>query len=324
MLARPCPGPAAPCRRRPGRRWPALLVALAAIALAAIPPPAARAAVFPRDLVYTPLAPCRLLDTRTGTGRLVPGKGYVTDVRGKCGVPEEARAAMLNVVAVAPLGAGHLTLWPYDDFDPPPVASTINYRDPAANLANGVVVTLCEPGEQDDSVCNADLRIAVAVSAVHLVVDVAGYFAPPGAGPLWGQGRPNTKVHGLSFLDFEIPCTNGEIQFVLSARQVDWNGAAAACPAGWWVCTAAERGTATCNTTRVDSVCDWRGCDSGAGSTGAECHDKGAAFHIGWLADGDPAGGWEHQAMGWSQSEDEDTPAAVLGCSLLPVWCCRR
>lgn len=43
-------------------------------------------------------------------------------------------------------------------------------------------------------------------------------------------------------------CTNGGVLFGHGSARVRWEGAASGCPAGTWVCTQAERGTATCDT----------------------------------------------------------------------------
>src|SRR5437667_8121983 len=72
------------------------------------------------DLVYTPVTPCRIIDTRaTGAGGpIVPGvqrdflvsgtTGFDTQggTAGGCGIPDGATAAMLNLVVVKPAGAG--------------------------------------------------------------------------------------------------------------------------------------------------------------------------------------------------------------------------
>jgi hypothetical protein len=151
-----------------------------------------------RDLLFTAVPPCRIVDTRLGGGALVVGVPRDLFVTGTghtgqggradgCGVPETAAAVVLNFVAVNPAGAGHLTVWPYST--PPvgqPNASAINYaavRDlfsPATplNIANGLVVPICSP---IFTTCDFDLRVQANANAVHLVIDVMGYFTahPP-------------------------------------------------------------------------------------------------------------------------------------------------
>ena len=266
-----------------------------------------------RDLVFTPVPPCRVLDTRPGMGGpgapgpLTPGALYSFAVTGLCGVPAEARAAMLNFVAVSPPGAGHLLVWPYDSANPtPPNASLINFV-PGQALANGVVVPLCEettatenPGDN----CDASLYAMTAVSPVHLVVDVLGYFAPPGYGRLWGDGRLGAVVYGTEINEREVPCTVGGLHVWLSALRVESADVTTACPAGTWVCTFEDVSGMVCNTTRPDSDCDSLDCDG-------QCSDSAENGHLGWLA---TIGGW--------RSENSSNGFMSQPCGERAVWCC--
>ena len=60
---------------------------------------------------------------------------------------------------------------------------------------------------------------------------------------LWGQGRPGVVVKNTSG-----ECVKGGLKISRSIPSVRWEGAAASCPKGWWVCTAAERTTDSCGT----------------------------------------------------------------------------
>lgn len=57
---------------------------------------------------------------------------------------------------------------------------------------------------------------------------------------LWGEGRP-----GATVINNAGECTNTingrQIKISKSSYSTNWDKSAAACPAGWWVCTAAER-----------------------------------------------------------------------------------
>ena len=135
------------------------------------------------DLLYTPLTPCRILDTRVAGGPVVPGATRNFLLTGSdlspqggsamgCGVPSGATAAAVNLVAVNPAGAGDLRVAPYGSAMP--LASSLNYAAvPGLNLANGLLVTLCDPGT---TTCSSDLTVQADVSATHLVADVQGYF----------------------------------------------------------------------------------------------------------------------------------------------------
>jgi hypothetical protein len=134
------------------------------------------------DLVYTPVAPCRVLDTRSAGGPLAAGTQRNIRVAGalagqggeaNCGVPfGPATAVVLNFVAVTPQGPGDLRAWAFGGAAPN--ASVLNYAAVAGlNIANGVVVPICNPGAAS---CGADLVLQADASATQVVADVLGYF----------------------------------------------------------------------------------------------------------------------------------------------------
>lgn len=135
------------------------------------------------DLVFTPVVPCRIIDSRIEGGRLVAGTPRDYDVAGalggqggapNCAVPEGAASAVvLNFVAVGPVGNGNLRAWPFGQ--PVPIASVINYTT-GVNIANGVVIGICDPGA---GACAKDFTVRADSSDVNLVVDVMGYFSRP-------------------------------------------------------------------------------------------------------------------------------------------------
>lgn len=139
------------------------------------------------DLVFFPVTPCRIIDTRNAGGILAAGVPRNFDSQGpftsqggdagNCGLPTSDTAALaLTVIAVTPSGPGNLRLWPAGD--PLPLAVAINYSA-GLNLSNTTIVPL----KQD--VLNADEFSAQAnVSNVHLVADVVGYFWSPTTTPL--------------------------------------------------------------------------------------------------------------------------------------------
>jgi hypothetical protein len=140
------------------------------------------------QLVYTPVPPCRLIDTRQAGGSLAAGVPRDFKVAGAglqnqggelngCGVPVgPATAAVINFVAVNPVGPGNLRAWAYSTPPVgPPGASILNYATvPGLNIANGVVVPICDEAATD---CNGlDLRVQADVSNTQLVADVVGFF----------------------------------------------------------------------------------------------------------------------------------------------------
>jgi hypothetical protein len=143
------------------------------------------------DLVYTPLTPCRIFDTRLAGGPIAGGStrsfivangsGSLSFQGGSaagCGVPfGPATAAVVNFVVVAPAGAGDLRQTPFGT--PVPVASFLNYVNSGIandNTSNGSVTTICNPATTS---CGSDVTIQVDGGATDLVADVQGYFAAP-------------------------------------------------------------------------------------------------------------------------------------------------
>jgi hypothetical protein len=134
------------------------------------------------DLVFTPLPPCRIIDTRSAGGPIAAGTTRDFDVAGAlsgqggapdCGVPQgRATAVAVNLVAVNPGGAGNLRAWAFGQ--PVPTASVINYG--SGNIANAVVLPICNPAA---SPCTKDFTVQADVSATQLVADVVGYFHSP-------------------------------------------------------------------------------------------------------------------------------------------------
>jgi hypothetical protein len=146
------------------------------------------------DLVFVPLAPCRIIDTRIATGgyagRLTAGvpKNFAHNQNlvaqggngAGCGVPTDPAAIAVTLVAVNPLGAGNIRAWRL--LDPVPNASAINYGLPGQglNVANTHILPTCQ-------VCGNDFTVQADVSDVHLVADVVGYFWRPD--PTCGAGQ---------------------------------------------------------------------------------------------------------------------------------------
>jgi len=131
------------------------------------------------DLVYNRGAPCRIVDTRLAGGRLQAGEtrnynaaaaSFVDQggIDGNCGVLADAPAVVLNIVAVQADGPGYLTAHAYGT--PRPYVSSLNYGAGEV-IANEVVVRTTAAAEYDFSV--------YSLHGVHLVIDIAGYFAPP-------------------------------------------------------------------------------------------------------------------------------------------------
>jgi hypothetical protein len=138
------------------------------------------------DLVYTPVTPCRLADTRNAGGQIggnasrdfkvwVASGGFAAQggSASNCDIPANPAAVAVNITAVTPSGAGNLIAYPTGT---PSFSSVLNYQLGQNALANGAVVRTCLPN------CANQLTIATNGAGVDVVVDIAGYFRAPQGG----------------------------------------------------------------------------------------------------------------------------------------------
>jgi hypothetical protein len=118
------------------------------------------------------VAPCRLVDTRQPSpswhGPLVGGVPKTFQVAGLCGVPVGARAAAVNLTAVAPTTQGNCRLYP-NPGGVIPLVSNVNFAA-GQTRANNAIVPL-GPGGTVTVYCSGN-----SSSLVHFVLDVGGYF----------------------------------------------------------------------------------------------------------------------------------------------------
>lgn len=117
---------------------------------------------------FVPLAPVRLLDTRTGLGAPAarPGFGGVVDLQvgGAAGIPADAVAVVLNVTATDSAGPGFVTAWPSGGRLP--LVSNLNLERAGQTVANLVTVPLGAGG-----------RVSIyTLAPTHLLADAAGYY----------------------------------------------------------------------------------------------------------------------------------------------------
>ena len=128
---------------------------------------------------FFPLTPCRIIDTRGPVGPTGGPALSANTVRSfpvanvnACGVPSTARAVSFNITTVQATDAGDLRIFPY--LSPVPLASVINFSPADFALANGAIIPIANIGGLDISV-QTDMAPG-STGAVHLVVDVTGYF----------------------------------------------------------------------------------------------------------------------------------------------------
>ena len=128
-------------------------------------------------LQFTPITPCRLVDTRLAPGTFGgPAMGAKTTrsfalPQSACGVPSNALAYSLNVTVVPAGSLGYLTIWPTGE--PQPVVSTLNSIDwqgqgQCRNRARGRLGAVS----------------VYASNTTNVILDINGYFQLAGEGTL--------------------------------------------------------------------------------------------------------------------------------------------
>jgi hypothetical protein len=131
----------------------------------------------PSALAFYPVTPCRLVDTRLATGPLggpwLVGSATRTFpiLSSSCNVPAAAQAYSLNYTSVPKGFLGYLATWA--EGQPQPLVSTLN-APTGTVTANAAIVTAGS---------NGDVSVFVS-NDTDLVIDINGYFAPPGPGGL--------------------------------------------------------------------------------------------------------------------------------------------
>ena len=166
------------------------LIALAAAAPLALTPLAASAALAAAPapnladsgtpatgpLLFVPLTPSRVVDTRMFDETLAPGETRTVSVRdavtGERVVPVGAKSVAYNITVPRPAASGHLRVQPGGS---PTLtsASAINFRA-GESIANGLTTILSDTGTID--IHNGSAQ------PVDAIVDVTGYFTPPAVG----------------------------------------------------------------------------------------------------------------------------------------------
>ena len=135
------------------------------------------------SLVYTPVMPCRIVDTRKSGGMIgasterdfqLFGDSSTISAQGGnsagCPAPSgEPFAAHINLVAVSPTGKGNLQAFPVGAGAG--AGLSVNYNTIDTNLANaGSVKAVTGPGP--------DITVASNFSSAHTVIDILGYYYP--------------------------------------------------------------------------------------------------------------------------------------------------
>ena len=146
-----------------------------AVAGAGLTAPVTAAAPEPSASKLVPVAPTRVLDTRSGvgapTGVVAPGGRLVLDVTGRAGVPADGvSAVVLNLTVDRATRAGYVQAYPTGRSTP---GAHSNLNVSAAGQTVAVLATV--PVGDDGTVT------LFSSGGGHLVADVTGYYAPSAA-----------------------------------------------------------------------------------------------------------------------------------------------
>jgi len=145
------------------------------------------------ELIYVPITPCRIIDSRngTGTGATPLGNGttrsyYIGGTSrfpaqggksGGCGVPTSAMAVAATVMAYEPSRSGRLKAWPAGMAEPS--AATMYYQ--GVTSTTGTTLSL-------RSGSGTDVTFRNFTATTDLIVDVTGYYVPQMWAVISGNG----------------------------------------------------------------------------------------------------------------------------------------
>ncbi len=141
------------------------------------------------DLVFVPITPCRIIDTRLAGGAIAANTVRSFDVTAvtdysfqggdasNCsgaGAAGSFAAAALNLTIAAPFSNGYITAFPF--LAAQPLASNLNYVA-GQTVANFAIVRL-------DQGASANELSVYSFAQTHLIVDMVGYYINPALGEL--------------------------------------------------------------------------------------------------------------------------------------------
>jgi hypothetical protein len=184
------------------------------------------------DLVYTPVTPCRIIDTRSAVaGQMLTGSTRAFNAwtttnfasqggtsSSNCGIPTTTDTAAIVVyfTVVYPSAAGYITTFPGDK--PQPLASTVNFGGGDVK-GNNATLKLNQTGT------GSHFKV-FTLSATHLVADVVGYYAKPVTIPMVSPNSDlvYTPITPCRIVDTRNPGADTGVLTTGSTRSfVGWN-----------------------------------------------------------------------------------------------------
>ncbi|MEU9087520.1 PKD domain-containing protein [Streptomyces sp. NPDC048357] len=136
---------------------------------------------------FSPLAPTRVVDTRTAGGALGGGQTRTVKVAGVGGIPADATAVALNLTGTGATEHSHVIAYP--DPDRRPTTSNLNL-EPGKDKSNQAIVPVGP---------NGTVTLYTNTGSTHLILDAVGYYAANGSSlftPAVPQRLADTRTTG--------------------------------------------------------------------------------------------------------------------------------
>lgn len=157
------------------------------------------------DLVFVPITPCRIIDTRLAGGAIAANTTRSFDVTavsdyafqggsatncGGAGAAGSFAAAAINFTVVTPSGNGYITAFPF--LTSQPLAATVNYA--TGDIRGNYAVVKLDQG------ASANELSVFSFAQTHLVADMVGYYTNPVLGAIECEETvsANITVNALS------------------------------------------------------------------------------------------------------------------------------
>jgi len=183
-----------------------------------------------QDVVYTPIAHCRIVDTRSmSAGPIAAGdtRNFIAvntanfTLQGgsptNCGTPGViATAVNIAVTAITPALGGSATLFAYNTS---PATSTLLSYAAGAVVTNTMLIAIPNP------LASYDFTLASSQLS-HYTIDILGYFAPPLATALQCLNSPETTttVAPRAIVNLPAPaCAAGYTETATQCESASWD-----------------------------------------------------------------------------------------------------
>jgi hypothetical protein len=165
-----------------------------------------------RDLAYTPITPCTIVDTRSAGGIISAGTARAFDAinvggnfatqggssTSDCAIPAGAKAIATSVSIFNATANGYITLYPQGDALPFSVTALFNNSAAVPNNDTSAIIPLCTV----NCAAGKEFNYYTAGSATNVLVNVVGYFMPPNRNGnglrILGSGSRPSSVNGAA------------------------------------------------------------------------------------------------------------------------------